>query len=1731
AGGTTTIAAANVTLQGSNSAHGGFAQIGFAGAGATGAVTVATSGDVTLTAGTAGCVASCIGAPYAQIGHGGFEFSGSAGGAITVTAGGNVTLTATGAPFAYAQIGNGDASLSTFGNDVSGNIIITAGGTVSVTSNSSPAFIGNATTGGTSSGDLVLIGAALTSSGGALENFLQADIQGGDVTRGVTSPLSASGIQNDIFYDSPHTLTALVAGSIDIEGNIQNAGSGAVNVVAGWDGTHGLALPSTTFNLADITGHPSSFANNSGAVTVGNGDQLETIAVGSLQGATTILGASLTLQGSVNAEAGAQVGYNTSNDFGVTATGPINVQVTGDVILTAGQHNFEIGSYVQIGHGGLGEGGSGSTSSTTSAASITVNAGGTVTLSGGEGAQSYAQIGHGGFQSIAIESGSFAENGLISVTGGSMSLSGGAGSFAYAQIGHGGGDAGVFTDGVSLTLGGAITLSAPTGSIVLTGGSGSDAYAQIGHGGSSLGLSLGTFSASGTIGITAQSVMLTGNVGSDSYAQIGHGGAFSVLGATGDIGLTLSGDVNLAGGNEIDTQGAYAQIGNGGFSASGDVGGEITVSGANATLTGGAGNAAYAQIGHGGAFDFGTASGDIGLTLGGNLTLKGNVGFSAQGSYAQVGNGGYEGFGSATGTITVQAANVTLTGGEGQSAYAQIGNGGSNFNLQLDPASIAESGDITVTVDPLASFGTLMLTGGVGSGAYVQIGNGGDSVNAGVFANSGDIAMTGAIAVTAGQVALAGSSGLHSYAQIGNGGASANIDASASGSILIGDAGSTVAVTLGGSSQSITLTGGTGGGAYAQIGNGGISSNATATGGAVTVTVSGAGSSLALSAGPSDGSGDYAMIGNGDPLAFSTGNVSGDVTVTVGGTTTLTNTGDSVAFIGNLTSSGTAAGNVTLTTGAIVNANGAVENLIDYVLGGGVSDSESLTLNLTGGGVLSLTGGSISIDSAQTLTLNAPLGTIDLEGSFSNAGAGALNVTAASIILAGSATTAGGAITFNGPVVMADDLTVATNGGEVASGANITFNGTLDDLPGFPGSAGIPLDAGSAGVIAMLGAVGGITPIAYFAVDSAASVQLHGNIITQGSAVTFSGMPVTLATNVTIDTTGNTAVPDGNIVSFGSGSTVDSTNGTQSLTITAGVNNVTFGDAVGQGHPLGGLTVTAGSFDASSKVSTNGPLHVTTSVGDGEEDGHINFADTVTTGGGAFGASATGSDPMIDVNGAVTTAGGPVTLSASGTSGATITIENITVTTGGGAFSASATAADPTVTVLGTVSTGGSSFSASVTDTDAGEIDIDGTVNTSGGPVNLTASGSGDATIRIEGGSVTTNGGTVTLSASTTGVGADEIYAAALFIDGSISSGIGNVNGTATATGSGEAAIETSAGIITATTGSVSLTAMSPPLAEMDLTGTIQITGNGNITLLTSDSLMLLDGPLITNGGTLSATASGPGSIMQVNCGCGTPIQTGNGTVVLEVNGVGSELVIDDPLVLSGPTTLVSQGSPNQPSVIFNGGVSGNFPLTIATDGTVSPSPLGYPYTPLTYEEFTTGIFPSSNGTGATGVGSTDPGGVINQPGDLLNNPNPIYTVLLPPPGPPLPPDFIPPPPPPPEEFTFDTGSIDTGTGPPALTSVTDLDVGREIFAGISPGFGAGFDLGFIDPLFFVPPVTLAQQPQPKPESPDTLLSGIGGHLFQSQRTFVHHDAANDPSEGGSDQGNRSLWFAILNGE
>jgi filamentous hemagglutinin family protein len=532
-------------------------------------------------------------------------YHGTGGGDISVVARNDVNVTA---GSGNAFIGNGSLGTDVEGN-VTGDIDLRVANDATFTNSTNKiTWFGNRTSGGNETGDVTLIAGSIDGENGAdIGGMVTTDIVGGDVTIGGTS-IEDGSIDNSktYTYSSSHTLDLLTAGSLTIEGSIQNTGSGAINIVAGWDG-HTLS----GFDAAGVAG------NNGKGVVIGGQGASGGVAIGSAGGPTSVYGAFLTL-GAVNGYA--QLGFHGGG------LGAILVDVSGNVVLNGGGATSD---YAQIGNGGQGTGGN-------NGGDIAITAGGEVVLTGGAGTEAYAQIGHGGAESNSNSAG-YSNTGDIVIGATNVTVDAGSGSGAYAQIGHGGLKAGQGLTGEGDNTGD-ITV-AVTHAVTLLG-SGPDGYAQIGNGGSQSNLGPSAAASgtdSGVVSVVAPngadgSVTLTAGAGANAYAQIGNGGYSVNAGANAVAGnFSVAGDITVTDlamtGNGAN---GYAVIGNGDVTQTsyGNVLGDITIdANGNITYTNGTGTHSTATIGNftGHGTTSGTIDGATPPTNGGGGNPNGNT--------------------------------------------------------------------------------------------------------------------------------------------------------------------------------------------------------------------------------------------------------------------------------------------------------------------------------------------------------------------------------------------------------------------------------------------------------------------------------------------------------------------------------------------------------------------------------------------------------------------------------------------------------------------------------------------------------------------------------------------------------------------------------------------------------------------------------------------------------------------------------------------------------------------------------------------------------------------------------------------------------------------------------------------------------------------------------------------------------------------------------------------------
>ncbi len=1116
-------------------------------------------------------------------------FTSGGGGDIVVRATNGVMIDAT---YSYnAAIGNG--SLDSLSGNVTGNIDIRTGGTLDAEQGDATAWIGNVVpveSKYSETGNVLIITQEMTGNADATKNIL-ADLQGGDFTLGTTSSGGISG--NDNFtYDSPHNLTLLSAGDITMEQTIQNDGTGAITLVAGWDGS---TLDPAHFGDKGVYG-------NNGSLTVG-GEEVGNVSVGT-QGTLNVFADNVTL----SADSGyAQLGYHGSG------SGDINVTAKGAVTLNASTNGNCTGCDAQIGNGGVELNG-------TEGGAITVIAGGDVTLNGGANDYSYAQIGNGGDSSNGSYSGA-----IFVSTAGSLALNG---SGDYAQVGNGGW-------GVSGDSSGSITVDA-TGAVTLTGDPKSSyGYVQIGNGGQGA-----EGGASGDITLTASSLTLTSGGGENSdYAQIGNGAAdVSGTGNTsGDISVTVAGTTTLDNslgsvtwiGNIDGGKGKHFDSGDVTFVTHDLVNNDSLTPMFTADIAGGdltfgiSDSAATTDMGGGLAY---SSDHTLNLLFAGSVAIESSIQNSGNGGInvvagwdgktldpAKFGNAGVYGNGSALVTIGEVAGDVAIGSVSGAVLVAggDINITASNGNAQIGYAG-SGSGPISVL-----AVRAITLTTKVGTtGLSVQIGNGGNGLS-GTFGGDVTVSSNALYLVATGD---------NSNVQIGNGGRNSKGDAS--GLIDVSVA-SSAQLTAGGASSS------------AQIGNGGIGAQGNFSGG---IQFDSGTLQMLTDVGATNSD---AMIGNGGIGA--SGTAAGDIAVTVSGTFTAKENAGSPAFIGNyVTTPGTYSGNVILVAGDI-DADGFSKMIVSDLSGGdftvGITDSKSNTK----------VDNAVSYNSAHTFNLLSA-GSFEVQDSIQNAGSGAINIVAGwngttlnplhftdsgvygnnkgSVTIGGANATGDAAVgSAGGPVTVATyDLTLSAVNGY----AQLGYHGA--------GTATILVDALDA-----IALNGGSDSAHYAEIGDgdtfgsnagSADVTLNGASLTvQGSnAVTANALKIVVSTNSTA--IGSSATP----LRIASNSLALQTGGADAF-LSSPSNGVAIAGS-GVNTKGGSFTLSAGGAITQTAAILTGALDVSTTSG----------AITLTNSSNAFGpltvaTAGTDNANLFDSTALVVagaTVGGDLTLAAGG---------------------------------------------------------------------------------------------------------------------------------------------------------------------------------------------------------------------------------------------------------------------------------------------------------------------------------------------------------------------------------------------------------------------------------------------------------------------------------------------------
>jgi hypothetical protein len=651
---------------------------------------------------------------------------------------------------------------------------------------------------------------------------------------------------------------------------------------------------------------------------------------------------------------------------------------------------------------------------------------------------------------------------------------------------------------------------------------------------------------------------------------------------------------------------------------------------------------------------------------------------------------------------------------------------------------------------------------------------------------------------------------------------------------------------------------------------------------------------------------------NGGSITTNNGPISLADAVTLGANTTLS------AGSGNITLGSTVNGAFALT----LNSTGTT------TLAGAVGGTTALTsLTTNAGGTTAINGGSVTTTGAQTygdavtlganttiaagagsvtfastvngafgLTVNT-LGTTTFGGAVGNTTA----LTSVSTDAAGTTAINGGSITTNnGPISLADAVTLGADTTLNAGSGNITLGSTVNGA--------FALTLNSTGTTTLGGAVGGTTPL------TSLTTNLGGSTVLSGGSITTNNGPIVFNDAVNLGASATLNAGTGN-VTFAS-----TVNGAQNLTVNS-TGTTTFGGAVGGTTALASLTTNAGGTTAinGGAVTTTlnqsygdavtlGANTTLTSTGSGA----ISFASTVngafsltvnTGGSTTFGGAVGGTTPLTSLTtdaggtttingGSITTNNGPISLADAVTLGANTTLSagsgNITLgSTVNGAFALTLNSTG-TTTLAGAV--GGTTALASLT-TNAG-----GTTAINGGAVTTTGAQSyGDAVTL--GANTTLTAGSVTFQ-STLGGAADLAQSLTISTTGSTTFS-GNV-------GAGSTRLTTlditSGGAVTQGAG----TALRGNNLRLAGAGpfTLDQAGNDFVTLAanTTGALSYRDANALTIG-TVGPTTGIHAATVSISAGGTLQVAAGvRGTAAVELTARESAASGDNLSILSGVT-------------------------------------------------------------------------------------------------------------------------------------------------------------------------------------------------------------------------------------
>ena len=675
----------------------------------------------------------------------------------------------------------------------------------------------------------------------------------------------------------------------------------------------------------------------------------------------------------------------------------------------------------------------------------------------------------------------------------------------------------------------------------------------------------------------------------------------------------------------------------------------------------------------------------------------------------------------------------------------------------------------------------------------------------------------------------------------------------------------------------------------------------------------------------------------------------GNVDLTTTGAGPVTQSGAGIITANTLTLNG--AGNISLTN--------ASNNAVNLVMSAGndvsYTDTNALNVSALGGtavmtGAVAISGGAVNL--MTNLTGNNGLA---VTGS-------AITATANSYV------TAGGAMTFTGPVTLGAGAKTfdTTNATAAPAGGNVTYTGTVN------GASTVTVSAGTTGAVNFQGAIGGgvtglnVTGknVSLTSASIAGSVNLtaqNGGVAAISGALTSNNNPVTLAVDDlaltgSIDSAGgavtiSTATPGTNIT-LGNSATGLSLSNTELTLINTG--------AAGAGLLTIGGTTHTGSITVGGAVNLNGANNALNLKIVNQGTVALNGALTLkTTGALNITANAGGATGVISDNGAGSLNADSITLQAQGGIGAIGAPVHIGQTAGVAASNSgtgdiylSYTAGNATLNTMS--NTAGSINVATVN----GNISVAGNLNGSTA-VSLAASDNG-----IVGGANISTTGTITSA------GTVNIYAADDVTLGGTVTATGNLNivaGTVSSTGVGYNGTNTATSGMSAP-GNVIVGASGMTMSEatVDTTGTIMINApvSGlNVTIQSTNRV----GPAIggpTQVGTIAATGTGTNGVLTVQTFNNTA-QTG--TINLQNTGnTATSLVLETRLASSPPTPYASS------NIFYKSSSSGLTLAGLGTAATVALDAASWVLTAAPAALGATDLVLNATGTNGTIVVNTD---------------------------------------------------------------------------------------------------------------------------------------------------------------